>query len=69
LEQNTAVTFDREGCEREIVSVFPTLAEAKVILGGAINSRSAVPPAVMSCAAAFVSSVLDEEPLKHPYVL
>jgi hypothetical protein len=34
---STAVTFEREGCEREMVSVFPTLAGAGVILGGVID--------------------------------
>jgi Short C-terminal domain len=34
---STVVTFEREGCETAMVSVFPTLAGAGVILGGVID--------------------------------
>lgn len=34
---STVVSFDKEGCERQMVSVFPTLAGAGVILGGVID--------------------------------
>ena len=34
---STVVTFEREGCDTAMVSVFPTLAGAGVILGGVID--------------------------------
>lgn len=34
---STIVTFEKDGCERAMVSVFPTLAGAGVILGGVID--------------------------------
>lgn len=34
---STAITFEKEGCERTMVSVFPTIAGAGVVLGGVID--------------------------------
>lgn len=34
---STVVTFEKEGCEREMISVFPTLAGAGVVLVGVID--------------------------------
>lgn len=34
---STVVTFERAGCEREMISVFPTIAAAGVVLGGVID--------------------------------
>jgi hypothetical protein len=34
---STVVTFEHEGCDTAMVSVFPTLAGAGVILGGVID--------------------------------
>lgn len=34
---STVVTFEKEGCERQMASVFPTIAAAGVVLGGVID--------------------------------
>src|SRR4051812_47271244 len=34
---STAITFEKEGCDRTMVSVFPTIAGAGVVLGGIID--------------------------------
>lgn len=34
---STAITFEKEGCERTMISVFPTIAGAGVVLGGVID--------------------------------
>lgn len=34
---NTIIVFEKEGCERQIASVFPTLATGGILLGGIID--------------------------------
>ena len=34
---STVVTFERLGCEREMISVFPTISAGGVVLGGVID--------------------------------
>jgi len=34
---STVVTFEKDGCERQMISVFPTIAAAGVLLGGVID--------------------------------
>ena len=34
---STVISFEKEGCERELTSVFPTIAGAGIVLGGLID--------------------------------
>lgn len=34
---STVISFEKEGCEREMASVFPTIAGAGIVLGGVID--------------------------------